>query len=334
MNELFSAGTNADLRATTRVSGNVLARPDVHVYACSGLERLFRGLLPESPRWLIAEGRHEEAIKVLKDAAKSNHRNLPPTGAIIISMKAMVKPREIQSKQEIPRFIASKLRHFLILVIKSDMRVKALICYFCWFSVSMVYYGISLNSENLSTDPYLYVFLGGLIEVPAYIMLWPMLAYLGRKVSLISLYIVCAITICVIALLLATMDEVSTGIIIFLSLSGKLAITAAFHLIYVFTAELFPTKYRSLAVGESSMMARVGSISSPYINDLLGDAISWGPSALFALVSVLAAFLSMILPETKGTDMTEEVEFEMTDDNEKDGKHINHAQDNEAFSPT
>ena len=38
---------------------------------------------------------------------------------------------------------------------------------------------------------------------------------------------------------------------------------------------------------------------------LQGDFVKWGPSVLFALVSALAAAFALILPETKGTDLTE-----------------------------
>ncbi|XP_068202138.1 organic cation transporter protein-like isoform X2 [Palaemon carinicauda] len=287
-------------------------------------------LLPESPRWLITHGRYEEAIEILSTVAKSNKRTMPPKEALVISLKGMTPMKEEKPSGNFVDKILGNVKHFFILILMSSFRWKILVCYFCWFSVSMVYYGVSLNSGNLSTDPYIYVFLGGLIEVPSYVLLWPMLAYLGRKKSLVGLYFLCALTISIIAILLATLDGVSTGVILFLSLSGKLAITAAFHLIYVFTAELFPTKYRSLAVGESSMMARVGSIASPYINDLLGDYISWGPSALFAAVSVIAAFLSMLLPETKDSDLTEEKGGDIEEDQEN-GIRLKGPKDNEAF---
>ncbi|XP_068223639.1 organic cation transporter protein-like [Palaemon carinicauda] len=259
----------------------------------------FYWLLPESPRWLISQGRYEEAANILAKAAKVNGRCFPPIGAVVESMKKMMVQKEEKPKENLPQRIISALRHFFILVIKSKHRKNILICYFCWFAVSMVYYGISLNSGNLSTDPYMYVFLGGLAEIPSYFLTWAMIAHLGRRLSLTTYYVVCGITICIIAILLATQDEVSFGLLIFLSLVGKIAIVSAFHVVYIYTAELFPTQYRSLAVGESSMMARVGSITSPYINDILGEAITWGPSALFAVMSACAASMSLLLPETK-----------------------------------
>jgi OCT family organic cation transporter-like MFS transporter 4/5 len=41
---------------------------------------------------------------------------------------------------------------------------------------------------------------------------------------------------------------------------GKLAITASYGVVYIFSAELFPTDIRSVAMGACSMSARVGGI--------------------------------------------------------------------------
>ena len=47
--------------------------------------------------------------------------------------------------------------------------------------VSMVYYGLSLNTGNLGGDFYLNFFLSGLVEIPATIMVQLLLNRLGRK---------------------------------------------------------------------------------------------------------------------------------------------------------
>ncbi|XP_068202121.1 organic cation transporter protein-like isoform X2 [Palaemon carinicauda] len=262
-------------------------------------------LLPESPRWLISAGFPGRAADVLAVAAKTNRRVLLPKEDLVVSLNSMIPLKREKPKEKISHAIASNIMYFFSLITDSDFRRKILICYFCWFGVSMVYSGVSLNAENMSVNLYLYVFLGGVVEVVSYGLLGLMLKYVGRKSLLISVYLMCAINISTIAVLFVIYDKVSVGLIMFLSLSGKLAITAAFHLIYIFTAELFPTSCRSLAIGQSSVMARTGGIISPYINDLLGDAISWGPSALFACVSLLASALALFLPETKGTILTE-----------------------------
>ena len=58
-------------------------------------------------------------------------------------------------------------------------------------------------------------------------------------------------------------------ITVVLSNVGKFGISAAFAIIYVWSAELFPTNVRNSGMGSSSMMANIGSMVSPYIADLV-----------------------------------------------------------------
>ncbi|XP_066986634.1 organic cation transporter protein-like [Macrobrachium rosenbergii] len=261
--------------------------------------------LPESPRWLISQGRHEEAVEIFSRAAKVNGRVLPPSEALVKSLQKIAPSQKATKPEKPSRRLLSILKHFVVLLTKKEHRVKILVNYFCWCAVSMVYYGVSLNSGNLSTDPYLYMLLGGLVEIPSYFTEWFLICRLGRRNGLMICYAICGISISAVAILLAEEDEVSYGFLMFFSLTGKMAINMAFGIVYVYSAELFPTRYRTLAVGQSSMMARVGSIASPYVNDILGAAITWGPSLLFSVMSVAAAALCLLLPETRDS-ITEE----------------------------
>lgn len=57
--------------------------------------------------------------------------------------------------------------------------------------------------------------------------------------------------------------------VVVLSQAGKVAVTAAFQLIWAYTTELYPTRFRSLAVGQANLCARFGALLSPYINDII-----------------------------------------------------------------
>lgn len=269
-------------------------------------------LLPESPRWLLAKGRHGDALDVFKWLAKINGRTLPPDEVILQALKNLAtlddkeEPKADQeAKEDLAARVLTAVKQFFALVTTAGLRGRAAVVFFCWFAGSLIYYGVALNATNLSTDPYLYMFLGGLLEIPSYVSLWPAIIYLGRKKSLVALYFVCAVSIfAVMAVLIVTPGETGT-LMIFLSLCGKLAITAAFHLAYIFTAELFPTTYRSLAVGQANVCARIGSTCSPYINDILGVVTVWAPSAVFGSLALMAAGLAALLPETKDCDLPE-----------------------------
>ena len=49
---------------------------------------------------------------------------------------------------------------------------------------------------------------------------------------------------------------------IFLSLIGKFGASASFSIVYVYSAELYPTNLRSTSLGTCSLVARLGSALS------------------------------------------------------------------------
>ena len=60
-------------------------------------------------------------------------------------------------------------------------------------------------------------------------------------------------------------------------------------------------------MGIGSMAARIGSISSPYIL-YLQNTVSWLPSTLFGVLSVLAGLAALMFPETKNRKMPQTIE--------------------------
>jgi OCT family organic cation transporter-like MFS transporter 4/5 len=56
---------------------------------------------------------------------------------------------------------------------------------------------------------------------------------------------------------------------------GKIGIAAAFAVIYVWSAEIFPTVVRNAGMGSSSAFARVGGMVSPYIADIVSNTCTY-----------------------------------------------------------
>ena len=50
-----------------------------------------------------------------------------------------------------------------------------------------------------------------------------------------------------------------------LSIAGKLCVSSGFEVLYIISAELFPTVVRNVGMGASSACARAGSMVAPYI---------------------------------------------------------------------
>ncbi|KAL5009958.1 hypothetical protein ScPMuIL_012263 [Solemya velum] len=93
---------------------------------------------------------------------------------------------------------------------------------------------------------------------------------------------------------------------------GKVGSAAAFAIIYVFSAELYPTVVRNAAMGASSCCARVGSMIAPYItaagDDIGGPEGKAMPLLIFGSASILAGVVSLWLPETLNQKLPETME--------------------------
>ncbi|XP_069189978.1 organic cation transporter protein isoform X2 [Procambarus clarkii] len=281
-------------------------------------------ILPESPRWLLHTRRWREAEKELQRAARWNGRKTSDCSWIlstISQMKAEVEDKDTSSLATKQQEVQSSTRRtarspcfakcrgvfgqLLVFVRTPMLRKISLVMYFNWLVCTMVYYGISLNSANFSVDPFLYMFLGGLMELPSYTLIIPFVAKFGRKIPLAGFFILCGMAILV---LLLVQDHRSSWWFLGLVMVGKFFITSAYQVIYLYSCELYPTSLRTRGLGVSSMIGRVGSIISPFINDLLG-MYHWAiPSTIFGLLSVAAGLLTCILPETNRKALPDTIE--------------------------
>jgi OCT family organic cation transporter-like MFS transporter 4/5 len=52
-------------------------------------------------------------------------------------------------------------------------------------------------------------------------------------------------------------------------MGGKFFNTFTFFIVYIYTAELFPTVLRASVIGVSSMAGRAGAMTSAYIGELV-----------------------------------------------------------------
>jgi len=272
---------------------------------------LYYWFVPESPRWLMAEGRFEEAIKILKGGAKCNDRTLPSDDELLEMMQA-IKEDEEDKKEEETRVLSTSEKIYevfdeiLVLVKTPEMRKRTLNVFYSWLIVAMVYYGLSFNSKNLSANRYISSFISGFVEVPAVVVILPGLSKFGRRRCYCGSFVgggVC----CLIVALITFISPDAIWFPLAIAMTGKFLISMTFAIAYLYTAELFPTKVRNLAVGLASTFARIGSISAPYIVDLLGSVHAGIPVVIFGAFSTSAGLLALMLPETLNRKLPESV---------------------------
>ncbi|XP_067010711.1 organic cation transporter protein isoform X2 [Anabrus simplex] len=240
--------------------------------------------LPESTRWLLANGRPEEAKVFLLKAAKENKVIIPPD-----VLDGLVPEGE---KEKVP-LEPERKPSFFDLIRYPNLRKRALNIFLNWFVNNSTYYGLSWNTSNLGGNDYLNFVISGAVEVPAYTFLILTLNRWGRKSILCGCMLLGGAAL---LLTLAVPIELN-WLTITLAMIGKLAVTASYGTIYVFTAEQFPTVIRNVALGASSTCARAGGITAPYIN-LLADTWRSLPLLIFGVMITTGGLLALQLPET------------------------------------
>ncbi|XP_018796953.1 PREDICTED: organic cation transporter protein isoform X1 [Bactrocera latifrons] len=260
--------------------------------------------VPESVRWLLARNEREKAGVIIKRAAAINRRELslqllasfktencvpPPTPTKATDGDAdSEKMREngVGGKNEIWRAVCDIFKSKTLLI-------RYAIMLYIWAINAVVFYGLSLNSTNLSGNKYLNFVLVCLIEIPGYTLAWICLRKLGRRCALSGSLFLCAAT-CIAG---GYITKGSTGAIVTLFLIGKLGITSSFAVVYTYTAEMIPTLIRSGGVGVMSTFARFGAMLAPFV-PLLGTYYEALPLLLFGAASFSAGLLGLLLPET------------------------------------
>ncbi|NXF43501.1 S22A5 protein, partial [Oceanites oceanicus] len=247
-------------------------------------------VIPESPRWLISQGRFQEAEDIIRKAAKTNGITAPD----VILDPSEMQDLNSQKQQTYTILDLMKTRNILTITIMSVI---------LWMIISVGYFGLSLDTPNLHGDVYVNCFLSAVIEVPAYIISWLLLRNLPRRYSMAAALFLGGCVLLFIQLVPSHIRALS----ILLVMLGKFGITSAFSMVYVYTAELYPTVVRNMGVGASSMASRLGSILSPYFV-YLGAYDRFLPYILMGSLTVLSGILTLFLPESYGRPLPDTIE--------------------------
>ncbi|XP_075457234.1 organic cation/carnitine transporter 2-like isoform X2 [Ascaphus truei] len=225
----------------------------------------------------------------LEDAACGSHCS----GAVLHSSMVLQDLKD-QSNKAHTFFDLIKTRNICIITFLSIL---------VWMIISVGYFGLSLNTPNLHGDPYVNCFLSAIIEVPAYVIAWLLLRNFPRRYATSSTLFLGGVVLLFIQLVPEELHILS----IVLVMLGKFGVTAAFAMVYVYTAELYPTVVRNMGVGASSMASRLGSILSPYFV-YLGAYDQYLPFILMGSLTVLVGIFTLFLPETHGRPLPDTIE--------------------------
>ena len=128
----------------------------------------------------------------------------------------------------------------------------------------MIFYGLTFQSSSLGSNTYVTLAAISVVDIPANILVTIAMTFYGRKPVLFGCSLMAGLS-CLATIFLAKSSPFFTVIVIF----GKSNIAAAYTLMYIYTAEIFPTVIRSTSVGLCTVFARVGGIIAPHLIELV-----------------------------------------------------------------
>lgn len=240
---------------------------------------LLRMGLPESPKWLVSQGRDEQAREIL-DKHWPAGTELPPTERVEHSHF-----RELFS----PKYLAHTIYASLFWI----CQVAPVFAILTFIAPVLTQVGIP---EGDARDLIMNLFeLAGAIA-----FIW-ILAASRRRTLVIWTFAVVAAGLAVIGLfphapvvLLAGV----IGVVLFVSAGSN-------NLQFVYPSEMFPTKMRSSGVGFAASMSRLGAATATYVMPLCMAGLGVnGTLLILAAFPAVGFVLSIFLaPETSGTEI-------------------------------
>uniref|UniRef100_A0A8C1A7F6 Solute carrier family 22 member 6 n=2 Tax=Cyprinus carpio TaxID=7962 RepID=A0A8C1A7F6_CYPCA len=247
--------------------------------------------VPESARWLIANGRVEKAYYYLQKCAVMNRKE---------EVISRIKPEALSI---IATDEEKKNYSYLDLVRTPKMRRLALLTGTIWFCVATMTYGISLNITGFGLNMYQTQFVYGAIEVPSKLIVYYILEKIGRRKTEAGAQLLAGISL-MINIFIPKDQWVGRTVVAVL---GKGFAVAAFCTIVLYSSELYPTVLRQNGMGYNSFLSRLGACLAPLV--LLLDSF-WGhfSQTILCSVALIASVVAWQLPETRDRCLPETIE--------------------------
>lgn len=243
-----------------------------------------RFLVPESPLYLLRNGRGEEAKQVLNRILAGNGKTqIGPDLSI-------TTPAPIKSVG----LFSPKLRQRSIMILA------------IWFLVSISYYGVftwmppKLVAGGFGfVRGYDFLVLVALAQLPGYALAAYGVEAWGRRPTLVTFCLLSALG-CLLFVL--GNDPLSVALALLLM---SFALLGTWGALYAYTPELFPTASRGTGMGAAGAMARLGGLLAPSLMSLvISDGFELAIGIFAGLLVVAAAAALMIDAETRDVSLS------------------------------
>ena len=280
--------------------------------------------LPESPRWLSRVGRSDESKLVMKkiaqwngvswlhdpDAHELDHALQANTKGSLPTEEDVHTPLQFHNSNDLGGSISPAeedgppppqrqktagsvadlfLSDSSVLLISSIMALH-------WITFSTGFFTFSLSTSDLPGGEHHNMLLNLMFQTPGLAITVFTLERAGRRLTMLSIFSIMSLT-CLALAYTVYHSALSSEYKVALSTLGYVTSACGFSGGYVYTAELFPTDFRSVGLSLSSQAARVGASLSPLIL-LLHDASPVSPFLFMCGLAGASCASCCLLPET------------------------------------
>jgi putative MFS transporter len=244
--------------------------------------------IPESPRYLLIEGREEEARQVLQQVARENGKTLD-----IDRLRVQERTEEIT----------------LTALWKKRFARTTLMLWIGWFCISLGYYGVFIWLPGIFVErgfaflrTYQNTFLLALAQLPGYFSAAYLVERWGRKWTLTVYLLFSGLFTYLFAVVSGLPVIVGSAMLMSFFTLG------AWGVLYAYTPELYPTEVRATGMGWASGMTRIAGAIAPILGGWLLSISLVIALTLYAVSFVVGGVTVFLLGrETKGRPLLETV---------------------------
>lgn len=258
---------------------------------------VLRRSLPESPRFLLAQGRHAEAEEVIARVERESGVITP----LATALEDAAPRGHVAASSAFQRFAELWSRRYLR---------RTVMLWLLWFTIVYSYYGIFTWMPTLLTESgrdltrsFAYVLIITLAQIPGYFSAAYLVEKLGRRWTLAAYLFLTGVGA------FFFRNAGTEAAVLFWGSFISFFNLGAWGVVYTYTPELYPTRVRGTGAGWAAACGRLAGVLAPLVVGQMLPTWGVGYEAIFLMFSgvllVGAADVAILGEETKGKTLEE-----------------------------